>query len=77
MATHSNILAWKILWTEEPSGLQSMGLQRVGPGEFFRMEEFLGTSVLAVVVGFRRPGKKQASLLGPERARSSKVTGIV
>ena len=30
MATHSNILAWKIPWTEEPGGLQSMGLQRVG-----------------------------------------------
>ena len=25
MATHSSILAWKISWTEEPSGLQSMG----------------------------------------------------
>ena len=30
MATHSSILAWKILWTEETGGLQSMGLQRVG-----------------------------------------------
>ena len=30
MATHSSILAWKILWTEEPGGLASMGLQRVG-----------------------------------------------
>ena len=30
MATHSSILAWKITWTEEPGGLQSMGLQRVG-----------------------------------------------
>ena len=30
MATHSNILAWRIPWTEEPSELQSMGLQRVG-----------------------------------------------
>ena len=30
MATCSNILAWKIPWTEEPGGLQSMGLQRVG-----------------------------------------------
>ena len=30
MATHSSILAWKISWTEEPGGLQSMGLQRVG-----------------------------------------------
>ena len=30
MATHSNILAWEIPCTEEPGGLQSMGLQRVG-----------------------------------------------
>ena len=30
MATHSNILAWKIPWTEEPRELQSMGSQRVG-----------------------------------------------
>ena len=29
MATHSNILAWEIPWTEESGGLQSMGLQRV------------------------------------------------
>ena len=30
MATHCRILAWKIPWTEEPGGLQSMRLQRVG-----------------------------------------------
>ena len=30
MATHSTILAWRILWTEDPGGLQSMGLQRIG-----------------------------------------------
>ena len=30
MATHSNILAWRISWTEEPGGLQSVELQRVG-----------------------------------------------
>ena len=30
VATHSSILAWKILWMEEPGGLQSTGLQRVG-----------------------------------------------
>ena len=29
MATHSSILAWRIRWTEEPGGLQSMGSQRV------------------------------------------------
>ena len=28
MATHSSILAWRTPWTEEPSGLQSMGLQK-------------------------------------------------
>ena len=30
MATHSNILAWEIPWTEEPGELQSMGSQRIG-----------------------------------------------
>ena len=30
MATHSSILAWRIPWTEEPGGLRSIGLQRVG-----------------------------------------------
>ena len=30
MATQSSMLAWRIPWTEEPSGLQSMGSQRVG-----------------------------------------------
>ena len=29
MVTHSSILAWRIPWTEEPSGVQSIGLQRV------------------------------------------------
>ena len=32
VATHSSILAWRIPWTEEPDGLQSMGSQRVGHG---------------------------------------------
>ena len=30
MVTHSNILVWTIPWTEEPGGIQSMELQRVG-----------------------------------------------
>ena len=30
MAAHSSILAWTILWTEEPGGLQSVGLQVIG-----------------------------------------------
>jgi len=32
MTIHSNILAWKTPWTEEPGGLQSMGTQRDGMG---------------------------------------------
>jgi len=32
VATHSSILAWRISWTEEPGGVQSMGLQRIGHG---------------------------------------------
>ena len=31
MAAHSSILAWEIPWTEEPDGLQSLGLPRVRP----------------------------------------------
>ena len=34
MAPHSSTLAWKIPWTEEPDGLQSMGLLRVGLSDF-------------------------------------------
>ena len=30
MANHSSVLAWRILWTEEPGGLQSTGSQRIG-----------------------------------------------
>ena len=30
MGTHSGILAWRIPWTEEPGGLQSMGSQSIG-----------------------------------------------
>ena len=37
MATHSSVLAWKIPWTEEPGGLQSMELQRVDKTELANM----------------------------------------
>ena len=30
--THSSVLAWRIPWTEDPGGQQSMGVQRVGHG---------------------------------------------
>ena len=35
VATHSSILAWKILWIEEPGRLQSMGSQRADPTNTF------------------------------------------
>ena len=31
MTTHSSVLAWRVPWTEEPGGSQSIGLQTVGP----------------------------------------------
>ena len=39
MAAHSSILAWEILWIEEPRGLQSMGLQRVGHNLVTRQQQ--------------------------------------
>ena len=33
MVTHSSVLAWRILWTEEPGGLQSMGHKELGTTE--------------------------------------------
>ena len=47
IATHSSNLAWKIPWTEEPGGLQSTGLQRVGynqPSDFTFFLSFLCVS---------------------------------
>ena len=38
MATHSSILAWRISWLEEPGGLQSMGLKRVGHDYIFEVK---------------------------------------
>ena len=52
MATHSSILAWRVSWTEEPGGLQSMGSQRVGRGWVtdtftFTFTEYPGASLVA------------------------------
>ena len=38
MATHSSILAWRIPWTEEPDGLQSMGSQELDTTERLKRE---------------------------------------
>ena len=42
MATHSSILAWRIPWTEQPGGLQSIGSQRVNTTEVTQHTQPLG-----------------------------------
>ena len=44
MATHSNILAWRIRWTEEPGRLQFMRLQRVGHNWATEQQKFILTT---------------------------------
>ena len=67
MAPHSSTLAWKILWTEEPGRLQSMGSLRVGYDSatslslfnFYALQKAMAThsSVLAWrIPGTREPG---------------------
>ena len=50
MAIHSSILAWKIPWTEDPGGLQSMGLQRVGHDRATNTKHSAVTEPLAAAV---------------------------
>ena len=52
MAIHSNILAWRILWTEEPGGLQSMGLQSVGQDQATNTFTFEMVILLMLAFGF-------------------------
>ena len=45
MANYSSTLAWQVLWTEEPGGLQSMGSQRVGHDLATKQQTLLTTSI--------------------------------
>jgi len=82
MATHSSILAWEILWTEEPGGLQSMGLQRVRHDwahPHAHQEPRSITVWVNVIVGFMSPNLetlesiyfKSAILCGNQGRRNS------
>ena len=51
VATHSSTLAWKILWSEEPSRLQSMGLQ-----SWTRLSDFTFTFTFPETSGSEEPG---------------------
>ena len=56
MTTHSSNLAWRIPWTEEPGGLQSIGLQRVGHDNRLSVRAHTHISTLATVV--TQPSRK-------------------
>ena len=67
MATHSSVLAWRIPWTEEPGGLQSMGSLRVRHNSKFTftfhfpaLEKEMATH--SIVLAWRIPGT--GSLVG-------------
>ena len=85
-ATHSSILAWKIPWTEEPGGLQSMGLQRVGHDWVtslslftFILVQFSSVQSLSRVWLFSTPwiAAYQASLSITNSRSSLKLTPLV
>ena len=61
MATHSSILAWKILWTEKLSGLQSLGLQKLDATEhtlFFLLGCEMSTTEWSLALPFFGTGMK-------------------
>ena len=82
MATHFSILAWRNPWTEEPDGLQSMGLQRVGhawtTNTFSTKVEFSSVQSLSRVQLFATPltAARQASLSITNSRSSLKLTSI-
>ena len=57
LATHSNILAWRIPWTQEPDGLQSMWSQEIGHDwEIMQQQsEKLSSITFSFCVGFKSP----------------------
>ena len=65
MATHSSILAWKISWTEEPGGLQSMGLQRVTEVTEVTMHAHTGCGL---IIFFNFPKHRRKIVLCSQKA---------
>ena len=52
MTSHSSIFAWKIPWTEEPDGLQSMELQRVGHDLPTKPQDIKGKKILSTPANY-------------------------
>ena len=63
MATHSSILAWRILWTEKPSGLPSVGSRRVGHDwAIEQQQEYLEYLVIKFQFKGRGPPSKDSKV---------------
>ena len=73
MATHSSILAWRIPWTEEPGGLQSMGLQASDTTE--RLTLSLTRHLTKREYGFSPKTPRRAQLHGLPRGKPSETPG--
>ena len=62
MAIHSNILAWKIPWTEEPGRLQSIGLQRLRHDLATKQQEQQQITTTKIASPYHPPPKKERKL---------------
>ena len=73
MAPHSSNLAWKIPWTEEPGGLQSMGSLKVGTTvrlHFHALEKEMATHSCSCLENPRDGGAWWASVYGVAQSRT-------
>ena len=55
MATHSSILVWEILWTEEPAGLQSMRSQRVKHNLVTKQQQMFTAALFTIAKSQKQP----------------------
>ena len=78
MATHSSILAWRIPWTKEPGGLQSMGLQRVGHERLTHGPRMKTKEVKRMALTLRDPAgsREEDSLVQGRLHASRSPTGL-
>ena len=53
MAAHSSVLAWRIPWTEEPGGLQSIGSQRAGHDLATKQQQHIEIAINTVAIKMR------------------------
>ena len=75
MATYSSILAWRITWTEEPGGLQSMQSQRVGPDRVTNTLSYLTYFIYLHTYIYSNNYKKCRVILDPHLNLKHKLSG--